>query len=67
MGFLLVPTATFRVLYFFLVLVHERRKVLHFNITDSREVKILIRRESAMGQGISVGMAEPKRAAGRRR
>jgi putative transposase len=28
-------TATFRVLYVFLVLVHERRKVLHFNITDS--------------------------------
>jgi len=32
--FLVVPTATFRVLYVFLVLAHARRKVLHFNITD---------------------------------
>jgi len=33
--FFAVPTATFRVLYVLLVLAHERRKVLHFNITDS--------------------------------
>src|ERR1019366_9882151 len=33
--FFAVPTATFRVLYVFLVLGHERRRVLHFNITDS--------------------------------
>jgi transposase InsO family protein len=33
--FFTVPTATVRVLYVFLVLTHERRKVLHFNITDS--------------------------------
>jgi transposase InsO family protein len=33
--FFAVPTASFRVLYVFLVLAHERRKVLHFNITDS--------------------------------
>jgi putative transposase len=33
--FLTVPTATYRVLYVFLVLAHERRKVLHFNITDA--------------------------------
>jgi hypothetical protein len=32
--FFTVPTVTFRVLYVFLVLGHERRKVLHFNITD---------------------------------
>jgi transposase InsO family protein len=36
--FFTVPTATFRVLYVFLVLAHERRKVLHFNITDSPSV-----------------------------
>jgi transposase InsO family protein len=28
-----VPTATFRVLYAFVVLRHERRKVVHFNVT----------------------------------
>jgi hypothetical protein len=33
--FFVVPTATFRLLYVFLVLAHERRKILHFNITDS--------------------------------
>jgi hypothetical protein len=32
--FFTVPTITFRVLYVFLVLGHERRMVLHFNITD---------------------------------
>jgi putative transposase len=33
--FLTVPTATFGVLYVFLVLAHERRRVLHFNITSA--------------------------------
>ncbi|MCP4942991.1 MAG: hypothetical protein GY924_13555 [Planctomycetaceae bacterium] len=31
--FFTVPTATFRILYVLLVLDHERRQVLHFNIT----------------------------------
>jgi hypothetical protein len=30
-----VPTATFRVLYVFVVLLHHRRSVVHFNVTDS--------------------------------
>src|SRR5216684_2418531 len=33
--FLVVPTATFRVLYVFVVLLHHRRRVVHFNLTDS--------------------------------
>ena len=33
-GFFTVPTATFRVLFVFLVWSHERRSVLHFAITD---------------------------------
>jgi putative transposase len=33
--FFTVPTATFRVLYVFFVLAHDRRRVLHFNVTDS--------------------------------
>ncbi len=32
--FFTVPTAAFRVLYVFLVLSHERRRVVHFNVTD---------------------------------
>jgi transposase InsO family protein len=33
--FFTVPTATFRVLYVFLILSHERRLVVHFNVTNS--------------------------------
>lgn len=33
--FFAVPTATFQVLYVFLVLSHERRRVVHRNVTDS--------------------------------
>jgi hypothetical protein len=32
--FFTVPTATFRILYVFFVLKHDRRRVLHFNITE---------------------------------
>ena len=28
------PTATFRILYVFLVLEHERRRIVHFNVTE---------------------------------
>ncbi len=33
--FFVVPTATFRVLYVFFVLAHDRRRVLHFNVTTN--------------------------------
>lgn len=33
--FFTVPTATFRVLYVFLVLSNERRHIVHFNATES--------------------------------
>src|SRR5882724_3076292 len=33
--FFVVPTVTFRVLYVFVVLLHHRRKVVHFNVSDS--------------------------------
>ena len=29
-----VPTANFRVLYVFIVLSHNRRQVIHFNVTE---------------------------------
>ena len=32
--FFTVPTATFRVLYCFVVLRHDRRQVVHFNVTE---------------------------------
>jgi len=33
--FLTVPTATFRILYVLVALSHDRRKVVHFSVTDS--------------------------------
>src|SRR6266581_2718828 len=35
MDFFVVPSATFRLLYVLVVMNHERRKIVHFNITDS--------------------------------
>jgi len=32
--FFVVPTATFRILYVFLVLEHHRRRIVHFNVTE---------------------------------
>src|SRR6516165_10100387 len=32
--FFVVPTVTFRVLYVFVVLAHQRRRLLHFNVTS---------------------------------
>jgi len=32
--FFVVPTATFRLLYVFLILEHERRRIVHFNVTE---------------------------------
>ena len=34
MDFFTVPTATFRALFVFIVLSHDRRRVMHFNVTD---------------------------------
>ncbi len=31
--FFVVPTVSFRILYVFLILAHERRRVVHFNVT----------------------------------
>jgi hypothetical protein len=32
--FFVVPTATFRLLYVFVVLEHARRRIVHINVTD---------------------------------
>ena len=39
MDFLTVPTATFRVLYVFIVLSHDRRHIVHFNATEHPTVQ----------------------------
>jgi hypothetical protein len=33
-NFFTVPTATFRVLFVFLMLAHDRRRIVHFNVTE---------------------------------
>ncbi|MGB5468675.1 MAG: hypothetical protein WBM84_21620, partial [Sedimenticolaceae bacterium] len=33
MDFFTVPTATFRVLYVFILRRHDRRQIVHFNVT----------------------------------
>jgi transposase InsO family protein len=33
--FFVVPTATFRILFVFVVLIHHRRQVVHFNVTSA--------------------------------
>jgi len=35
LDFFVVPTATFRVLFVLLILAHDRRRILHFNVTSS--------------------------------
>ena len=35
LDFFVVPTATFRVLFILLVLAHDQRRILHFNVTSS--------------------------------
>ncbi len=32
--FFVVPTATFKVLFVFVVLAHDRRRIVHFNVTE---------------------------------
>jgi len=35
MDFFVVPTVTFKLLYVLVVLSHDRRKIVHYNVTDS--------------------------------
>jgi putative transposase len=37
--FFTVPTVTFRVLFVFVVLAHQRRRIIHFNVTESPSAK----------------------------
>ncbi len=32
--FFVVPTSAFRVLFVFIVLAHDRRRIVHFNVTE---------------------------------
>jgi transposase InsO family protein len=38
-GFFTVPTVTFNVLFVFVILAHNRRRIVHFNVTESPGAK----------------------------
>ncbi|MGB5774050.1 MAG: integrase core domain-containing protein [Sedimenticolaceae bacterium] len=37
--FLIIPTSTFRVLFVFIVLAHDRRRIVYFNVTEHPSVQ----------------------------
>src|SRR5260370_11443968 len=41
MDFFTVPTLTFGVLYCFFVIGHDRRKILHFNVTRNPNARVV--------------------------
>jgi hypothetical protein len=53
MDFFTVPTLTFGVLYCFFVIGHDRRKILHFNVTRNLNDK-----DAAIAAGYSLSVAE---------
>ncbi len=62
--FFVVPTATFAVLFVFIVLRHERRRIEHFGVTETLQ-KLVLRRFKWIPDQISLAMASKGgRAAG---
>ena len=70
--FLTVPTATFRILYVFVVLSLDRRRIVHFNVTDSRPSPPPFCRDASSarhrgkGHRLPIAVAERLRRAGDR-
>jgi hypothetical protein len=56
MDFFTVPTALFRVLFVFVVLSHDRRRVVHFNVTETRDRRM---DRTADSRSVSVGRSAP--------
>ena len=52
--FFTVPSATFRVLFVFVVLRHERRRILHFNVTEHPTAEWTARQLVEMADEVSV-------------
>ena len=63
--FFVVPTATFRVLYVFLVLEHDRRRIVQFNVTDAPSARWtgqqLIGQHLPLRLGAEVSHPRPRR------
>ncbi len=50
--FFTVPTVSFRILFVFLVLKHDQRRIVHFNVTEYPTAQWTAQRA---GRGLSVG------------
>jgi hypothetical protein len=51
-GFFTVPTATFRVLFVFIMLAHERRRIVHVNVTSTQPPSGPLSRSSRLFRGM---------------
>ena len=49
MDFFKVPTATFRILYVFIILRHDRRQIVHFNVTANPTAQWTAQRIESLG------------------
>jgi putative transposase len=61
MDFFTVPTITFGVLYCFFVISHDRRRILHFNVT-SRSIRRAVGSSSSCGRRFRLGHPSTKMA-----
>jgi len=59
--FFTVPTLTFRLLYCFFVIEHDRRRVLHFNITRHPTAEWVVTDCKPSGPGRGAGKTHPER------
>ena len=63
LDFFTLPTATFRVLFVFIVLRHDRRRIVHFNVTEHPSAEWTAQQMGlcfSMGHGASVPGTGPR-------
>src|SRR5262249_25863491 len=54
--FFTVPTASFKVLFVFIMLAHERRRIVHFNITEHPTARFLLMVFLSMEVWMAIGL-----------
>src|SRR5437899_13071468 len=65
--FFVVPTATFRLLFCFVILSHDRRRILDFNVTAPWDRRILFQGEVGPGLVVVANVGPPRQARGCKR
>ena len=56
--FFIVPTAAFKVLFVFLVLPHDRRRIIHFNVTEHPTAHLAAKRATRIPQSVRDAAAQ---------